>query len=242
MPPHRYTRNRRTPRQVRADARADQLAVFLGRALTNGRAAIGATQTAAAGVAGISQSCWSELERGKGASVALRVWVRATDAVGSDLRAYLEGASATTQPRDAVHLRHQELVASIATRGGWSIRPEQHVAGAGVADLLLTRTEDTALIEIWNWLADVGDAFRTWDRKLERLRTSDPWASGCWVIRATRRNRQLVADHRTLFAARFPASGTAWLRALEHANAPMPDAAALLWVSVRGDRLIAARR
>ena len=242
MPPHRYTRNRRTPRQVRADTRADHLATFLGRALLNGRRASNTTQAAAAGVAGISQSCWSDLERGRGASVALRVWVRAADALGSDFRAYLEAASDSAQPRDAVHLRHQELVASTAARVGWSIRPEQHVVGAGVADLMLTRGGRTALIEIWNWLADVGDAFRSWDRKLERLRTSDPAASGCWVIRGTRRNRQLIADHRTLFAARFPASGAAWLRALERLHAPMPADPALLWVSVGGDRLFAARR
>lgn len=242
MPPHRYTRNRRTQRQVRADARADDLATVLGRALKNGRAATGGTQAAAAGVAGISQSCWSDLEHGRGASFSLRVWIRATSAVDTDLRAYLESAPATTQPRDAVHLRHQELVASIAARGGWSVRPEQSIAGAGVADLVLTREDRTALIEIWNWLADAGDAFRSWDRKLEGLRTSDPAASGCWAIRATRRNRQLVADHRTLFAAKSPGSAVAWMRAIERVDAPMPDAAALLWVSVRGDRLIAARR
>lgn len=195
-----------------------------------------------AAAAGISQSCWSDLERGKGASMSLRVWVRAAGALDTEMRAYLEGSSATGQPRDAVHLRHQELVASIAAGGGWSIRPEQHVAGGGVADILLTRDGRTALIEVWNWLADVGDAFRSWDRKLERLRTADPAVSGCWAIRATRRNRQLVADHRTLFGARFPGSAAAWISALQTVDVPLPDAAALLWVSVRGDRLVAARR
>ena len=242
MPPNRYTRTRRTQRQVRADGRADHLATFLGRALLDGRRSSDTTQAKAAGVAGISQSCWSDLERGKGASVSIRVWVRAADAVGSDLRAYLEAASGTAQPRDAVHLRHQELVASTAVRGGWKIRPEQHVVGAGVADLLLSRGEGSALIEIWNWMADAGDAFRSWDRKLERLRMAEPSATGCWVIRATRRNLQLVAEHRTLFAARFPGSGAAWLRALERLDAPMPADPALMWVSVRGDRLFAARR
>ena len=242
MPPHRYTRNRRTSRQVRADARTDQLATFLGRALLNGRAAIDATQAAAAASAGLSQSGWSDLERGRGASVSLRVWVRAADAIGSDLRAYLEATSSATQPRDAVHLRHQELVASIAARGGWNIGPEQQITGAGVADLLLMRDDRTVLVEIWNWLADVGDAFRSWDRKLAQLGISNPSTSGCWAIRATQRNRQLVADHRTLFASRFPGSATAWIHALERPDAPVPDAAALLWVSVRGDRLIAARR
>lgn len=227
---------------MRADERADHLATFLGRALRDRRRSSDATQAAAAGVGGISQSCWSDLERGKGATMSLRVWVRATDAVGSDLRAYLEAATGTMQPRDLVHLRHQELVAATAVPGGWSVRAEQPVAPVGAADLLLARDGDTALVEVWNWLADVGEAFRSWDRKLERLRTTNPATSGCWAIRATRRNRQLIADHHTLFTARFPGSAGAWIRALEHADAPMPDAAALLWVSVRGDRLIATRR
>jgi hypothetical protein len=122
------------------------------------------------------------------------------------------------------------------------VPPSTRGGATRFADLLLTRGTDSALVEIWNWLADVGDAFRSWDRKLERLCALDQSASGCWVIRATRRNRQLVADHRTLFAARFPGSAGAWLRSFERLDAPMPDAAALLWVSVRGDRLIASRR
>jgi hypothetical protein len=200
------------------------------------------TQTAAASVAGLSQSCWSDLERGRGANVSLRVWVRAGDAVGSDLRAYLERASAADQPRDAVHLRHQELIARTATTGGWQVRPEASLGDAGVADLLLTRPLELALLEAWNWFADVGEALRSWDRKLERLgaRTNSA-VSGCWVVRSTQRNRALVGDHRTLFTARFAGGAAEWMAALTDAGAPMPQQPGLLWVSVKGDRLFPSR-
>lgn len=242
MPSHRYTQHRRSHRQVEADRRAAQLATFLGRSLKNSRTARRTKQAEASAVAGISQSCWSELERGFGASVSLRVWVRAADAVGADFRGYLERASAAEQPRDAVHLRHQELVARTAASGGWTVSPEHDLGGPGVADLLLARANALTLVEIWDWFADVGDAFRSWDRKLERLTARhDRGVSGCWAVRATRRNRELVAAHATLFAARFPGSGTAWLAALADPQHAMPERPAFLWVTVRGDRLFAAR-
>jgi transcriptional regulator with XRE-family HTH domain len=242
MPAHRYTGRRRTQRQVSADDRAHKLAVHLGRSLKQARGDRGYSQATAAAAAGLAQTSWSELECGLGAAVSLRVWVRAGDAVGADLRAYLERASAADQPRDAVHLRHQELVARLAMDGGWQVDPEASLTSAGVADLLLTRRSEVALVEIWNWFGDVGDAFRSWDRKLERLRsgTDDP-VSGCWIVRATRRNRDLLASHRTIFAARFPASASHWLGALSDPRAPMPVQPAILWVAVNGDRLFARR-
>jgi len=203
MPPGRYTRRRRTPAQVRSDDHADRLATFLGRGLKEARAERGRSQRKASALSGISQSGWSKLERGRGANISLRVWIRATDAVDADLRAYLERTSGAEAPRDAVHLRHQELVARTAMPGGWRAQSEHGLAGAGVADLVLARSDERAIVEVWNWLADVGGAFRSWDRKLERLSAeSVDRISGCWAIRATRRNRELVAAHATLFNPR----------------------------------------
>jgi transcriptional regulator with XRE-family HTH domain len=242
MPPGRFTQRRRTPGQVRSDERADQLAGFLDRALKDGRSSAALTQREAATRSGLSQSQWSGLERGHGANVSLRVWVRATGSVDADLRAYLERASGARGPRDAVHLRHQELVARIARGGGWSSSPETSISGAGFADLVLTRPNELALIEIWDWFDDVGDAFRSWDRKRERIGAAgQARVSGCWVVRATRRNRELVGAHGTLFAARFPASAREWLRAIGEPRRAMPDLPGLLWITVRGDRLFPAR-
>ena len=227
---------------MRSDDNADRLATFLGRALKEARTRRARSQRTASALSGISQSGWSKLECGRGANIALRAWIRATGAVDADLRAYLERTSAADAPRDAVHLRHQELVARMARPGGWKVRPEHGLAGVGVAFVVLARSDERAIVEVWNWLADVGDAFRAWDRKLERIDAGTATStSGCWAIRATRRNRELVAAHATLFSARFPGSGAAWLAAFGDARAAMPADAALVWVSVRGDPLFPAR-
>jgi hypothetical protein len=68
-----------------------------------------------------------------------------------------------------------------------------------------------------------------------------PNVSGVWVVRATVRNRQMVTDNRHFFAAAFRGSGEAWLDALERPAKAMPKDAALLWISVKGDRLFPSR-
>ncbi len=289
MPTRRRSQQRRTSLQVSADRRAAGLAATLGRAIGEARREHGLRQFDVAARAAIAQSTQSEMECGHGADVSLLVWVRAAYACGTDLRAYLERTSASAQPRDAVHLRHQELVARLASAGSWRPMPEAQLdidpTRSRSADLLLMRPDDVALFEIWDSFEDVGAAFRSWDRRLGRLREREAGrprsnearmlpadvrpngagvrpieprerpdgsklhpdepgqvhVAGCWVVRATRRNRQLVREHATLFAARFPGSGHRWLAALAHPEVSMPRRAGLLWATVAGDRLFPAR-
>lgn len=109
--------------------------------------------------------------------------------------------------------------------------------------------------EVMDWFEDVGARFRDWDRRIERVRQlaagtrsvqgSDgirlPIVAGCWVVRDTRRNRDLLRDHATLFAARFPGDGRALLDALA-GGAPLVPDSTLLWVDVAGKRLFASAR
>jgi len=255
MPARRRSRVRRSREQVAADERARVLAGTLGRSLRDARHRAKRTQLAIADAAAVAQSTVSELERGRGSCVSLRVWCRVARAVGTDLRAYAEGASAADGPRDAIHLRHQELIVRTAAGGGWVALPEAPIdadrSRSRAADVLLRRGQEHALIDVWDWFDDVGAAFRAWDRRISRVaavaigRTpvgheQPPRVCGCWVVRSTLRNRHLVADHGALFAARFPGSGSAWLAALSTSR-PMPADPAILWVAVRGDRLWAAR-
>ena len=251
------TRFRRTPTQAAADRRSDEIAAYLGRALKNARVAARRTQKDLSGIAGVAPTTFSKVERGRGADVTLLVWTRVARAAGTDLRAYLERATAADQPRDAVHLRAQELIARTAARGGWKAHPERALdldpGRSRAGDMVLTRRDELALVEVFDWLEDVGEAFRSWDRRLATVERraialaptgTDAMtlrASGTWVLRATRTNRRLVADHRTLFRARFPGSSAAWLRALTGPALPMPSGPALLWITVAGDRLFAAR-
>jgi hypothetical protein len=206
--------------------------------------------------AGLSRTAVVAMEGGGGASFSLVVWVRASGAAGAGLRAYLEQASAADEPRDVTHLRGQELVVRTARPGGWRGRPEvrfdRDPERSRSADVLLERPGEVALFEVFDWLGDVGGEFRAWDRRLARVdqwsagrtRPEDeplPRVGGCWVLRATRRNRELVGEFRSLFAARFPGSAVAWLRALSDPTSRMPQDPALIWISVGGDRLWPAR-
>jgi len=245
---------RRTQGQADADRRAADLAARLGRMLRDGRRARHLTQREAAEIAGIAQQTWSHLEIRGDARMTISTWGRAAAAVGASLDAYLKQTSAASAPRDAVHLRNQELVISVALRGGWQSAPEAPIdrdaRTSRFGDVVLRRGSTYALVEIWDWFDDVGAAFRDFDRRLGALdrysvakMRSDvrPVVGGSWVVRATHRNRLLLAEHRNTFRARFPGSGNAWLATLTRADAAMPSAPAVLWVSVGGDRLFPAR-
>jgi len=239
-----------------ADRHAADLALRLGAALREARARARLTQAAAAARAGLSQPTWSALESERDARYTLATWDRAAFAVGTTLNAYLPQSTAADRPRDAVQLKAQELVIATAQAGGWHGLPEQQIdreaRTSRFADVLLKRPrhqpEEVALIEIIDWFDDVGAPMREWPRRIEAVERqaiarmngdqSVPRLSGCWIVRATRRNRQLVGEHSNLFRNRFPGSGRAWLRALtQRHGAQMPREAGLLWVAVDGTRL-----
>src|SRR5918992_1271426 len=229
----------RTRRQAAADRHADELARQAGKALRDARRRLGKTQSDVARIAGISRSRYADVEVRADGGVTLAALARAADAAGGQLRLYIAGASTADQPRDAVHLRIQELIARIAQPGGWKPMPEQafdrDARSSRAADVLLCRGREWALLEVWDWFDDVGASFREWDRRLaavERFAISRmppvddedaepelPSVGGCWVVRGTRRNRDLVRDHSHLFRARFPGSARAWITALAGATA-----------------------
>jgi transcriptional regulator with XRE-family HTH domain len=252
------TGERRTKLQSAADQATHELQVKLGRALRDARARRRLTQAQAADIAGISRSEWSGLELG---SRDATLWMvnRAAHAVGTRLNAYLPEASAADQPRDAVQLKGQELVIATAKRGGWEGSVEERLdaqaSTSRYGDVVLRRPRrgptEVALMEIIDWFDDVGGPMRGWQSRLEALERRQiarmtggdplPSISGCWVVRATHRNRELVGAHANVFRARFRGSARAWLAALSNPTTAMPHDSALLWISVEGERLFASR-
>jgi transcriptional regulator with XRE-family HTH domain len=258
----------RTRLQSAADDATQAVLKKLGKAIRNGRTEQRLTQRQAGQKAGLSRSEWSGLELGR-KSATLRSLNRAAYALGSEVNVYLSAVSAADQPRDAVHLRNQELVLRTARRGDWRGVAEQALDGeltrSRHGDVVLDRQRgagdgvaagaaaprEVSLVEVVDWVADVGESVRDFDRRLAAL---DRWAvarmrgegplpttSGCWLLRATSRNRRLVNEHRLFFRGRFPGSGRAWLAALTTPTAPLPAEPALLWANVDGTRIFAAR-
>ena len=223
--------------------------------LRDARLRSGLTQAQAARRAGITQSTWSRLELAGDSHYTLATLDRAGAAVDAPLDAYFRRASAADRPRDAVHLRNQELIIATAKRGGWRALPEhpidREVRNSRSADVLLQRGLEYALADVWDWFDDVGAAERAWHRRLDAVERfalarmvgdqPAPTASGCWVVRATLRNKELVHDHRNFFRSAFAGSPEAWLSTLTNQATPMPAEPALLWVNVAGDQLLPSR-
>jgi hypothetical protein len=145
--------------------------------------------------------------------------------------------------------------------GGWlgrtfelATRPADPVRSADVG-LRDDRRRLLVLVECWNTIGDVGAAARSSERKraeAERLAvaigplredaTLESYrVRGCWVVRATARNRALVARYPEVFATRFPGSSAGWVRALTAASEP-PEQPGLVWCDVAPTRVFAWRR
>jgi transcriptional regulator with XRE-family HTH domain len=247
--PNRSRKPRASGAELRGRVRAEELARPLGVAVRDARRRRGRSQSEVSKAAGISQAWLSTMELGKGGGASIESWAAVTAAVDEQLIAYLESAPGASLPRDHAHLKGQELVVRTATPGGWQPMPEAGLDPLAYrsrsVDVLLERRSrrEVAVVEIWDWFDDVGAALRSLDGKVEAAagRRVGVTARGVWVVRATRRNRDLVADHPAIFAAKFPGLGAAWLRALRDASRPMPAGNGFVWVDVRATRLFASR-
>jgi hypothetical protein len=250
---------RRTPTQAAADRAATELAKKLGKMLADGRRRSGLKQSDAAARAGISRGRWGDLEVRSDPGATLATLSRAAAAVGGSLEAYIRETSAADAPRDSVHLKNQNLVIGLSKAGGWTALPEEFIdreaRTSRAADVLLERTSSVdrtreySLWDIHDWIEDAGAAVRNFARRVDGLEqfaiarmASDeelPRTGGVFVLRATRRNRDLVQENRHFFKARFPGAAKSWLASLRDTAAPVPREAALVWVSVNGERLFA---
>lgn len=202
---------------------------------------------------GLDQTSISALECGQGGSFSLDTWQRVALALERPLRVEL-GADARSEPADAGHLAIQELVLRLGRAAGYTgvfelpTRPADPARSVDVG-LRDDRRRRLTLVEAWNTIGDVGAAARGFSRKLAEtgqlapaLGGERPYrVSGCWIVRATARNRALVARYPEVFASRFPGSSTAWVRALATGGEP-PEQPGLAWCDVAATRLFAWRR
>ncbi len=191
------------------------------------------------------------LERGRG-HVDLDVIQRVAAAFETRLQVTF-GRDRLDEPADAGHLAIQELVLHVGRAAGYAgsfelaTRPAEPWRSADVG-LRDDRRRRLVLVECWNTIGDIGAAARSSDRKraeaeaLVAARWGDaPAGVGVvWVVRATARNRALVARYPEVFAARFPGSSVAWVRALQRGDPP-PPAPGLAWCDVPATRFFAWR-
>jgi transcriptional regulator with XRE-family HTH domain len=246
-------RAKRTRELVEADLLASSLALELGRQVRTSRVRRHLTQRALASRVGLRQPRISGIERGEGATATLRTWVSIGGALGRPFRIEL-ARDPVAEVADAGHLAIQELLLRLGRQVGRSRSfelPTRPAEPARSVDVCLRDDRHRVLIvvEAWNTIGDIGAAVRSTRRKLaeaDELAVARGDGSPCrvaaaWVLRASRRNRELVARYPEVFAAAFPGSSAGWARALSSGTAP-PDETGLVWCDVAATRLFAWRR
>ena len=203
--------------------------------------------------AGISRPTVGAVERGFGGSHTLDTWQRLALVLDRPLRVDL-GRDPFEDTADAGHLAIQELVLRIGRlagfRGGFEIASKptdpSRSTDVGLRD---DRRRLLLLIECWNSIGDIGAAARSTNRKLAEAEDLAIVIGGeqphrvasSWVVRATRRNRDLLARYPEVFDARFPGSSAGWVQALTGGTEP-PNEQGLVWCDVEATRLFAWRR
>jgi len=245
------TRVRRTRLALEAEQRARKRRIELGASVRKAREQRGWTQDQLAARAGVGRQVVGRLERGEG-RVDLELLQRVGIALGVPLNVAF-GRDPERLPSDAGHLAIQELVLRLARftsrQGSFELatRPAEpwRSVDVGLVDAL---GRNLIVVECWNTIGDIGAAARASTRKRAEAEAAavarwaeDGRAALVWVVRATARNRRLVATYPEVFAARFPGSSRRWLTALTDGTAP-PEQDGLVWSDVAGARLFAWRR
>jgi transcriptional regulator with XRE-family HTH domain len=214
--------------ELAADARRrnfDQLA-GLGGSLEEARRRRRWTQEQLGRRAGVSRGSVSRIERGLGGGQTLDTWQRLALAAGTPMVVRLQ-RDPLEDTADAGHLAMQELVLRLGRRIGFHRSFELATRSAepwrstdvGLRD---DRGRRLWLIECWNSIGDIGAGARSSTRKIAEagayaiaVRGEEAYrVASCWVLRDTRRNRELVRRYPEVFAARFPGSSRAWVEAL----------------------------
>ncbi len=206
------------------------------------------TQAQLGAKVGLSQSAISDLEIGDGGTLSLVAWQRVALVLDLPFRVEV-GRDSLEEPADAGHLKIQELVLRLGRASGHARSfelPTKPTDPSRSIDVNLRDDVHRRLlrIECVNTFGDIGAAVRSSDRKgaeAEALAIAighdRPYTvHSCWVVRATRRNRELLARYPQIFATRFPGSSLGWVRAFPD-GATAPSEQGLVWCDVAATRV-----
>lgn len=226
--------------------------VALGRSVRTAPVRRRLTQAALGARVGVSHARIAQLESGQGNGAPMDLWFALAEALDWPLRVEF-GRDQLEQPAGAGHLAMQELVLRLARgyAGSFEMPTKPSDPSRSTDVRLLDRPRRRLiLVECWNTFGDLGAAARSSDRKRAEaeavaiaLGTDDaPLQVGvCWVVRDTRRNRELLARYPHIIDSRFPGSSAAWVRALTDGG-PLPEQPGLVWSDLNATRIFARRR
>jgi len=234
-----------------ADRRVAERRARIGAQVREARGRRGWSQLEVARRAGLGRLVVGRIERG---IVPLDVdgLERISAALGVALIVQF-GRDLIEDVADAGHLAIQELVLTTAKAAGFNASfelPTRPAESWRSVDAGLANDARRILIaaECWNTIGDIGAAARASSRKLADLEAmaagrweGDARVGVVWIVRATARNRGLVARYPAVFEARFRGSSNGWLETLRNGSEP-PAEPGLVWCDVAATRLFAWRR
>ncbi|HUG48878.1 MAG TPA: helix-turn-helix transcriptional regulator [Candidatus Limnocylindria bacterium] len=248
---------RRTLPHARSEGRrrATALLIELGNQLRAARKRRQLTQAALAARAGMTQSRLSQIESGEGGGAPLEAWLALAQALDLPLRVEI-GRDRLAAPDDAGHLGLQQLVLRLARPLGFVRTFELPTRPANPSLSVDVGMRDDlrrllVLVECWNTFGNIGAAVRSTRRKraeAEALAVAIGGEAGpyrvavCWVVRASTRNRELMARYPEVFTATFDGSSRAWQRALTERGTDLPADLGLVWADNSLRQLTAWRR
>lgn len=244
---------RRSQRDREIAEQAAETARRLGRVIRAARKRRHWTQAQLGERVGLSQSEVCRIELGTATRAPLETWIALALALG--LRSRFElGRDTLEEPADAGHLAIQELLLRQARATGCSGTFELPIGRGDPAHSVDVFVRDDArrrliVEEAWNTIGDIGAGARSFDRKLAlaadlaiAIGGERPYGvHGVWVVRASARNRALVARYPELFARRFPGSSREWVATLR-TGSPPPSEPGLVWSDVPATRVFEWRR
>jgi len=207
---------RETPADVGARD-ASRLLESVRRDLRDARVRAGLSQTTVARAAGLSSSAYGRLETGDLKGTSVEAMAAAARALGLALsvRLYPEGSPV----RDAGQLRLEADYADLLG-AGLSFRPEVPLPITGdprAWDGIVSGVEGLVFTECEMRLGDMQELLRRYEAKLR----DDPRSRILiLVVRSTRHNRRVLAQHREVLRPLLPLDGAAITRSLRAGRLP----------------------
>jgi len=243
---------KRRPRlAVEAQRRSQERLAKLGGDVREMRTRRSWTQGDLALHSGLGRMVVNRLERGVG-----QIDVDVLERIGMALQVPLNlgfARDSKVDVADAGHLAMQELILRLGRRLGYdgefelATRPAEPWRSIDVV-LASEARRRVICVECWNTVGDFGAAARASARKLAEAEAmavglwgEDARAALVWVVRATVRNRALVARYPEVFGSRFPGSSGKWVAALTEGSDP-PIHTGLVWCDLNATRLFGWRR
>lgn len=181
----------------------------------------------------------SRMELGRGGAMSLTTWTNVAEACDVDL-------FGTVDDDEPFGLA---LIRACADAGGWSIlardgpvivldRPPRRVRGGFRPRLL---HGDRLVVTLVDVVTDI-DLMIDGVRRAVAIAAGDlpeGWSCGSLVVvRWTTSNRRRLTESRASLDLVYPGSGSRWIGAIADPEATMPPGSGLLWMDVRGTRLI----